>query len=110
MAYDEAFAQRIRELVEGEPGVTERKMFGGLAFLVHGRMAVVVSGRDLMMIRAHEETEERLLELDGIEPTVMRGRPMTGWLDLAGPITGDGAILRDVVAHAVAHARNLPPK
>lgn len=110
MAYDEAFAQRVRNLLAGEEGITEKAMFGGLAFLVDGHMAAAVSGRSLMMIRADASTEERLLGRDGIEQTVMRGRPMTGWLDVDGSVTDDDDALREVVGGAVAHARTLPPK
>lgn len=110
MAYDEGFAQRVREQLAGEPGITERAMFGGLAFLVDGRMAVAVSGRDLMMIRADDETEERLLRRDGVEQTVMRDRPMAGWLDVDAPLSDDDETLAELVAGAVAHARTLPPK
>ena len=110
MAYDEAFARRVRDLLEDEPGITEKAMFGGLAFLVDGRMAVVVSGRELLMIRADPGTEDRLLERDGVVQTVMRDRPMRGWLDVDGTVTADDAALRELVEGAVAHARTLPPK
>lgn len=110
MSYDEAFAQRLRALLEREDGITERAMFGGLAFLVDGHLAVAVSGRGLMMIRADAQTEDRLLQRDGIEQTVMRGRPMSGWLDVDGTVTAQDAALGELVAGAVAHARSLPPK
>lgn len=110
MSYDERFAHRVRDLLEGQDGITEKAMFGGLAFLVDGHMAVAVSGRDLVMVRADAETEERLLDRDGIGQTVMRGRPMSGWLDVDGTVTADDAALRELVSGAVAHARTLPPK
>lgn len=110
MAYDEGFAERVRALLDGEAGVTEKTMFGGLCFLVDGRMAVAVSGRDLMMLRADPETEDQLLERDGVEQTVMRGRPMRGWLDVGSELTDDDATLRELVEGAVAHVRTLPPK
>lgn len=110
MAYDEGFAQRVRDLLLGEEGITERAMFGGLGFMVDGHMAVTVSGRDLMMIRADARTEDLLLDRDGIEQTVMRGRPMSGWLDVDSTVTADDAALRELVEGAVAHARTLPPK
>lgn len=110
MAYDEGFAQRVRDLLRGEDGISEKVMFGGLAFLVDGHMAVAMSGRDLMMIRADAETEDRLLERDGIEQTIMRDRPMSGWLDVDGGVTADDDALRELVTGAVALARTLPPK
>lgn len=110
MAYDEAFADRVRGLLQDAEGVTERKMFGGLGFMVHGHMAVAVSGRDVMMLRADPQTEDRLLDREGVEQTVMRGRPMSGWLDVGPELTGDDAALRELVEGAVAHVRTLPPK
>ena len=110
MAYDEGFAERVRALLDGEAGVTEKKMFGGLCFLVDGRMAVVVSGREVLMVRADPGTEGRLLGRGGVEQTVMRGRPMRGWLDVDGTVTADDAALRELVEGAVAHARTLPPR
>lgn len=110
MAYDEGFAQRVRDLLQGEEGITERAMFGGLGFMADGHMAVAVSGRDLMMIRADAQTEDRLLDRDGIEQTFMRGRPMSGWLDVDGTVTADDDALRELVGGAVAHARTLSPK
>ena len=110
MAYDEAFAQRVRDLLADEEGITEKAMFGGLAFLVDGHMAAAVSGRSLLMIRADASTEEHLLGRDGIEQTVMRGRPMRGWLDVDGSMTEDDDALRELVEGAAAHTRALPPK
>lgn len=110
MAYDEGLAQRVREVLQGQDGIAEKAMFGGLAFLVDGHMAVAVSGRDLMMIRADAETQDRLLGRAGVEQTIMRGRPLTGWLDLDGTVTADDDALRELVTGAFAHARTLPPR
>lgn len=110
MAYDEALAERVRDLLEAEAGITEKKMFGGLAFLADGHMAVAVSRRGLLMVRADEQTEERLLQRPGVQQTVMRGRPMTGWLDVDTSGLADDETLREIVVPAVAHARALPPK
>ncbi|WP_134774357.1 TfoX/Sxy family protein [Ornithinimicrobium flavum] len=110
MAYDEGFAQRVRDVLAGEDGITEKAMFGGLAFLADGRMALAVSGRDLLMVRADDETEERRLRREGVAQTVMRGRPMTGWLDVEHTLTDDDGALAELVRGAVAHARTLPPK
>jgi TfoX/Sxy family transcriptional regulator of competence genes len=109
MGYDEALAGRVRRLLAGQDGITEKAMFGGLAFLAEGHMAVAVSSRGVLMLRADEEMEARLLERSGVEQTVMRGRPMSGWLDVDTALL-EGDALRDVVTSAVAHARSLPPR
>src|SRR4051812_41099109 len=80
MAYDEDLADRIRELVGGEDHVTEQKMFGGLAFLVNGHMAVAVSGQGGLLVRADPDRSENLVASTAATPMVMRGRPMQGWL------------------------------
>ena len=80
MAYDEELAERVRELVATESGVTERKMFGGLAFLVDGAMAVCASSRGALMVRVDPAEVDELVESGPAEPMVMRGRPMTGWV------------------------------
>ena len=80
MAYDEDLVDRIREQLAGERDVTEKKMFGGLAFLVSGNMAVAASGQGGLMVRADPAESDRLVERTAAEPMVMRGRPMSGWL------------------------------
>src|SRR5213082_918413 len=80
MAYDEDLAHRIRELIAGEAGVTEKKMFGGLAFLVGGNMSVAASGQGGLMVRVDPEHTDDLVDEPHAEPLVMRGRPMQGWL------------------------------
>lgn len=108
MGYDEALAERVRRLLAGEDGLTERAMFGGLAFLADGRMAVAVSRRDVLMVRADDATVSRSLEQPGVQRTVMRGRPMRGWLDVDTAVMADDAV-GDLVVRAVAYARTLPP-
>lgn len=110
MGYDEALAERVRSLLEGEAGVSERAMFGGLAFMVDGHLSVAVGKHADLMLRPDLATEERLLEADGVEQTVMRGRPMGGWLDASAEAVRDDAALAEMVAACVAHARTLPPK
>ena len=110
MAYDEVLAQRLRDHLDGEPGLTERKMFGGLAFLIGGNMAVAASGQGGLMLRVGEEQGESLLADEHADLIVMRGREMTGWLriDPAGLATeGDLARWADL---GVAYARSLPAK
>jgi TfoX/Sxy family transcriptional regulator of competence genes len=105
MSYDEALAERIRELVAGESGVTEKKMFGGLAFLVGGNMAIAASGQGGLLVRIDPEESEELVRTTGAEVAVMRGRPMAGWLRAE---SGDD--LARWVTRGVAYARSLPPK
>jgi TfoX/Sxy family transcriptional regulator of competence genes len=110
MAYDEDLANRIRELLAGEAGVTEKKMFGGLAFLIGGNMAVAVSGKGGLMVRVPREQTDALMEKPHAGPFEMRGRPMQGWLrvDAAGLGTKRG--LEPWVRRGVAYARSLPAK
>jgi TfoX/Sxy family transcriptional regulator of competence genes len=109
MAYDEALADRIRELLAGETGVEEKKMFGGLAFLVRGNMAVAASGQGGLLARVEPAESEELLESTPAEEMVMRGRPMTGWLRLdSTDVEGDE--LAGWVERCLAYARSLPAK
>ena len=83
MAYDEALAQRIRDLAAGAPKLTEKKMFGGLAFLVGGNMAIAASGQGGILVRVDPEESSALVAKTAAEVMVMRGRPMEGWLRVA---------------------------
>src|ERR671937_2609206 len=80
MAYDEELAERIRTLVSGEPRLTEKKMFGGLAFLVGGNMSVAASGQGGLLVRVDPDETDALLAKPHAEPFEMRGRSMQGWL------------------------------
>src|SRR3954454_12478233 len=80
MAYDEDLANRIRELIAAEDGVTEKKMFGGLAFLVGGNMAVAASGQGGLMVRVEPEETDALVAKPHARRFEMRGREMRGWL------------------------------
>lgn len=110
MAYDDDLAQRVRTLVGDEPAVTEKRMFGGLAFLIGGNMAVAVSSQGGLMVRCDPAETERLLDEPHARPMEMRGREIDGWLrvDAAG-VSADAA-LAPWVEHGVAYARSLPPK
>ena len=110
MAYDEDLANRIRELVADESAVTEKKMFGGLAFLIGGNMAVAASGQGGLMVRVDPEETDALLEKPHARPFEMRGREMCGWLrvDDDGVRTKRG--LEPWVKRGVAYARSLPAK
>ena len=108
MAYDRELAARVRSSLEGLDGVTERSMFGGLAFLVHGTMAVAASSTGGIMVRVDPAEADALLELPGVAPMVMRGSPMTGWLTVAAGAVEDDRGLRAWVDRGVAVA--LAPK
>ena len=110
MAYDERLADRIRALVAGEPGLTEKKMFGGLAFLIGGNMAVAASGHGGVMVRADPAESEMLVRSTSAEMVEMRGRAMPGWLRVAGPEVATDRELAEWVARGTAYARSLPAK
>jgi hypothetical protein len=110
VAYDETLAARIRELVVGEPGLTEQKMFGGLAFLVGGNMAVAASGEGGILVRVDPEESDALARTTAATEMVMRGRPMRGWLRVGADDVRDGRELAGWVERGVAYARALPPK
>ena len=110
MAYDEDLANRIRELLGSEPGVEEKRMFGGLAFLVNGNMSVAASGQGGLLVRASSDESDSLLKRDHVHPMVMGGRDVRGWLrvDAAGVRTKRQ--LQGWVNRGVGYARTLPPK
>ena len=110
MAYDEQLADRVREAVDGEPGLSEKRMFGGLAFLVHGHMAVAASGQGGLMVRADPADAEALTARPGVDRVVMRGRAMDGWLRVGAETVSDDAELRRWVDVGLAAVRALPPK
>ena len=110
MAYDEKLAARIRELVEGEPGLTEKKMFGGLAFLLGGNMAVAASGQGGLMVRVDPAESERLVSTTTARMMEMRGREMAGWLRVDSADVRTKAQLARWVDIGTAYARSLPPK
>jgi TfoX/Sxy family transcriptional regulator of competence genes len=110
MAYDERLAQRIRDLVGDELDVTEKKMFGGLAFLVNGNMSVSASGRGDLMVRMDPEDADALLDGETVVPFEMRGSAMRGWLRVreAGYATDEQ--LREWADRSMEFARTLPHK
>ena len=110
MAYDEDLANRIRELIATEPDLIEKKMFGGLAFMIAGNMSVSASGQGGLLLHVAPEDTGELLTRPHAEPFQMRGREMTGWLRVApeGVETVDD--LRPWVKLGVDYARSLPPK
>jgi TfoX/Sxy family transcriptional regulator of competence genes len=110
VAYDEDLANRIRELIAGEADVTEKRMFGGLAFLIGGRMSVTVSGRGGLLLRCDPEETDALRGKPHAGPFEMRGRVMDGWLRVDPEGVRTKRELERWVARGVAYARSLPPK
>jgi hypothetical protein len=110
MAYDEDLANRIREVISGENGVVEQKMFGGLAFLIGGHMSVSASGHGGLLLRVPPEETEALLAKPHTAPFEMRGRRMDGWLRVEAEGVKTKRQLERWVQRGVAHARSLPPK
>jgi len=110
MAYDEELANRIRELIANQGGVVEKKMFGGLAFLIGGHMSVSVSGKGGLLLRVPPEETEAMLGKPHAHPFEMRGREMDGWLRVDPEGVRTKRQLEGWVARGVAYARSLPPK
>jgi TfoX/Sxy family transcriptional regulator of competence genes len=108
MAYDERLAARIRSVLGDTNGVSERKMFGGLAVLVDGNMACGVVG-DKLMLRLGLEGAEETMRRPNVRPMDFTGRPMTGMVYVE-PAGLRGVALRNWVERAVAYARSIPPK
>ena len=110
MAYDEDLANRIRELVSSEQGVSEQRMFGGLAFLVNGNMSVSASGQGGLLLRIDPAETDALLQRPLAWPFQMRGRVMQGWLRVDPEGVRTKRQLERWVARGVAYARSLPGK
>jgi TfoX/Sxy family transcriptional regulator of competence genes len=110
VAYDEDLAERIRELLVDETDITEQKMFGGLAFLARGNMAVAASGQGGLMVRVDPEEGDALVEKTSARPMEMRGRAMNGWLRVDTPDVRTKRELMKWVNRGLAYARSLPAK
>lgn len=110
MAFDEDLADRVRELVAHEAGFEERRMFGGVAMMLGGNMAVVVRGKGGLMVRVDPVASESLRSAPGVEATVMRGRPLRGWLTVDASACATDAALKEWVDRGVAFTRGLSPK
>ena len=110
MTYDEDLAGRIREMVGTERGLTEKKMFGGLAFLVGGNMAIAASGQGGILVRVDPEQSDRLVAGSKAEVAVMRGRAMPGWLRVQAGDVRTKPQLAKWVRLGTAYARSLPAK
>ncbi|HEX6680298.1 MAG TPA: TfoX/Sxy family protein [Gaiellaceae bacterium] len=110
MAYDEELAGRIRELVGDEAALTEKKMFGGLAFLIGGNMAIAASGQGGLLVRVDPEESDELVATTPARPMEMRGREMAGWLRVDSDDVEEQPELARWVELGTAYARSLPPK
>lgn len=109
MAYDEGLAQRVRELLDARPGLVEKKMFGGLAFLLRGNMSVGVLGDDLI-VRLDPADYDAALARPGARLFDFTGRPMKGWLVVDGTAIDDDDALADWVGRSTTFAASLPAK
>jgi TfoX/Sxy family transcriptional regulator of competence genes len=110
MAYDGELAERVRDLVGGAPGVTEQRMFGGLAFLINGNMSVTVSRKGGLMVRMDAEEADALIDDQHVKPVVMRGREMNGWLRVDTAAVKTETQLEQWVGRGISYARSLPAK
>src|SRR5262245_33442012 len=110
MAYDEDLANRIRAVVGNEPGLSEKRMFGGLAFLVHGNMAVSASSQGGLLLRIDPAQADSLVDRQHVNRFEMRGREMDGWLRVDREVLETDDELRLWVSHGLTYARSLPPK
>ncbi|MFG2836981.1 TfoX/Sxy family protein [Streptomyces zaomyceticus] len=109
MTYDEGLAQRIREELGERPDLTEKRMFGGLAFLLGGNMTVGVVGQELIARVGPEHAEEALARPEA-RPMDFTGKPMRGWVTVAGPALADDRVLGHWITTALGFASTLPPK
>ena len=110
MTFDPDLANRIRELLAAQRGVEERRMFGGLAFLINGNMAVAANRSGGLLVRVAPEDAEHLLNRDHVERMVMGGREMRGWLRVAAAGVRTKRQLQGWVSRGIDYAGSLPPK
>jgi TfoX/Sxy family transcriptional regulator of competence genes len=110
MAYDEELAARIRSLLGDRSGLTEQKMFGGLAFLISGNMAIAASGQGGILVRVDPEESGQLVASTPAELMEMRGRSMAGWLRVDSADVADDSVLAEWAERGTAYAASLPPK
>ena len=110
MAYDTELADRIRELIASERGVEEKRMFGGLAFLINGHMSVAASGHGGLLVRVPPGETDKLVARAHVEPMVMAGRETRGWLRVLADGVKTKRQLQSWVRRGVDYAKTLPPK
>ena len=110
MAYDEELAQRIHDLLDGEAGLTSKKMFGGLGFMLDGHMAVAASSSGDLLVRADPAQGEEWIDGEAVRPMEMRGSAMNGWLYVAADAVAGDEELQVWVDRGAGYVRTLPPK
>jgi TfoX/Sxy family transcriptional regulator of competence genes len=110
MAYDEELAERVREVMDNRPYVTEKRMFGGLGFLAHGNMAAAVLGQGGAMVRVDKTEYAELVQEPGVEPMIMKGSEMRGWIRLDEATCAKEETLRPWIERGLAFALTLPRK
>jgi TfoX/Sxy family transcriptional regulator of competence genes len=110
MSFDADLADRIRELLSPQRGVDEKRMFGGLAFLINGNMSVAVSRQGGLMVRVPPDDTEKLLTRAHVTPMVMAGREVRGWIRVEADGVKTKRQLTDWVTRGAGYARGLPPK
>lgn len=110
MPYDEQLADRVRDVLAPEPGLTERKMFGGLAFMIGGNMAIGASGQGGILVRVDPAESDALVAKTSARPMEMRGREMAGWLRVDAEDVRTKRQLAKWVEVGAAYARSLPAK
>jgi TfoX/Sxy family transcriptional regulator of competence genes len=110
MAYDEELADRIRAQLGDRADLTEKKMFGGLGFMIAGNMAIAASGQGGILVRVDPEESDELVATTPAEPMEMRGRQMAGWLRVDTDDVADDAVLREWVERGAGYVASLPPK
>jgi hypothetical protein len=110
MAYDEGLAQRLRDSLEGEPLLTEMKMFGGVGFMIGGNMALAASSSGDLMVRVDPAQGREWIDGVDVLPMEMGGRTMDGWLLVAIDTVASDDALRTWVDRGTGYARSLPPK
>ncbi|MEV6527809.1 TfoX/Sxy family protein [Longispora sp. NPDC051575] len=110
MALDPELAERVADLVTGRPGMSSRRMFGGLAWLVNGNMAVAIRGQGGLLVRVDPDRHEELLAEPGTDTMIMRGRELTGWMTVNAQACDSEAGLTAWVDRGLDYAGALPPK
>lgn len=110
MTYDEELADRIRFLLEGTPETSERRMFGGIGFMVGGHMAVAANSQGALMVRVDPASGAGWVNDDDVRPMEMQGRTMSGWLSVAASALPDDAALQTWLDRGLAFVATLPPK
>ncbi|SFN29199.1 TfoX/Sxy family protein [Actinomadura madurae] len=110
MSYDEKLAERVRDMLQGRPGMTQKRMFGGIAWLVDGNMSVVVRSEGDLMVRVAPDDHDTMLAEPGTATMVMRGRPLRGWITVAPDACATPSALTTWVERGLAYAATLPEK